>query len=240
VAETALLSWVGSGARALGPQVTALPPLAAYHDLRWLFAFGQSWPAFVGVLVGMLFIRSAVDAGLVLLAWPGEEHVKRPRYLTAFWSRAVLTLLVWVVLSPVVTLMFGVALVPFSWPFLVAVPGSALMLSHGGVGRAWWRRLPAASTAGWLLAGFVVLSAVAAVQPRLNAIEFLGVAALAGLLNARAWYGLAATAVKRSPVAAQGPRGSGGRGSPSRGGVWGGSLPPRPYSSRAGGGRVRF
>jgi hypothetical protein len=68
---------------------------------------------FVGVLVGMLFIRSAVDAGLVLLAWPGEEHVKRPRYLTAFWSRAV--------------------------PILL---GSALMLSHGGVGRAWWRRLP--------------------------------------------------------------------------------------------------
>jgi hypothetical protein len=49
--------------------VTALPPLAAYHDLRWLFAFGQSWPAFVGVLVGMLFIRSAaagaIAAGLV-------------------------------------------------------------------------------------------------------------------------------------------------------------------------------
>jgi hypothetical protein len=201
VAETALLSWVGPGARALGPQVTALPPLAAYHDLRWLFTFGQSWPAFAGVLIGILVVRSAIDAGFVLLAWPGEAHVKRPGYMTAFWSCTVLTLLVWVVLSPVVTLMFGVALVPFSWPFLAAVPillGSALMLSHGGVGRAWWRRLPAASTAGWLLIGFAMLSAVAAVQPRLNAPEFLGVAALAGLLNARAWYGLALTAVKHA------------------------------------------
>jgi len=215
VAETALLSWLGPGARALGPQVTALPPLAAYHDLRWLFTFGQSWPVFAGVLTGMLFIRSAIDAGLVLLAWPAAgdrgdgsprpdgAHVKRPRYLTAFWSCAVLTLLLWVVLSPVVTLMFGVALVPFSWPFLAAVPillGSALMLSHGGVGRAWWRRLPAASTAGWLFTGFVTLSAVAAVQPRLNAAEFLGVTVLAGLLNARAWYGLTVTAVKHAPV----------------------------------------
>ena len=48
-------------------------------------------------------------------------------------------------LSPVVTLMFGVALLPFSWPFLAAVPillGTALALSHGGVGQTWWRRLP--------------------------------------------------------------------------------------------------
>jgi hypothetical protein len=201
VAETALLSWLGPGARALGPQVTALPPLASYHDLRWLFAFGQSWPAFVALLVAVLIARSALDAVFVLLAWPTGAAVARPRFMAAFWSSAVLTVLVWAVLSPVATLMFGVALVPFSWPFLAAVPillGSALMLSHGGVGQSWWRRLPAASTAGWLLTGFLALSAVAAAQPHLDAAEFLGVAVLAGLLNARAWYGLTVTAVKHA------------------------------------------
>ena len=74
---------------------------------------------------------------------------------------AVLTVLVWLVMSPVVTLMFGVALVPFSWPYLAAVPimlGTALALSQGGVGQAWWRRLPPVRTAAWLLASFAVLS----------------------------------------------------------------------------------
>ena len=205
VGETVVLSVVAPAARALGPQVTALPPLAAYHDQRWLFAFGQSWLAFVGVLVVMLAARAALDAVLVLLAWPRAEP--RPRFSTAFWSCAVLTLLVWVLLSPVVTLMFGVALVPFSWPFLGAVPilfGCAIALSHGGVGRAWWRRLPAAGTTVWLLGGFVLLSAVATASPRLNVAEFLAVSALAGLLNARAWYGLTRTAA-RYPVPAQAP-----------------------------------
>jgi hypothetical protein len=205
VAETALLSWVAPGARALGPQVTALPPLAAYHDLRWLFAFGPSWPAFITMVGGVLAARSAVDAFLIQLAWPERGAEPRPRFVAAFWSCAVLTLLVWVVLSPVVTLMFGVALVPFSWPFLAAVPillGTALALCHGGVGRSWWRRLPPASTIGWLLTCFVIMTAAAAVLPRLDAAEFLGVAALVGLVNARAWYGLAVTAVKHASVEA--------------------------------------
>ena len=205
-----MLSFVAPGARALGPQVTALPPLAAYHDLRWLFGFGQSWSAFVAVLIGMLAARSALDAVLVRLAWPragttGQDPVPPPRFMTAFWSCAVLTLLVWAVLSPAVTLMFGVALVPFSWPFLAAVLillGSALMLSHGGVGRAWWRRLPAASTAAWLLAGFIVLSLAAAAMPHLDSVEYLGVVALVGLVNARAWYGLGLTAVKHATAMA--------------------------------------
>ena len=70
MAEAGLLTVFAPGARPLAPQVTALPPLAAYHDLRWLFAFNQSWLGFTGVLVLLLLVRSAVDALLVLLAWP--------------------------------------------------------------------------------------------------------------------------------------------------------------------------
>ena len=68
--EATLLSFLAPSARPLAPQVTALPPLAAYHDLRWLFAFNQSWLGFTGVLVLLVVARSAVDAVLIMLAWP--------------------------------------------------------------------------------------------------------------------------------------------------------------------------
>ena len=206
MAEAGLLTVFAPGARPLAPQVTALPPLAAYHDLRWLFAFNQSWLGFTGVLVLLLLVRSAVDALLVLLAWPragdpGVPAPPRPRFLASVVSCAVLTVLVWLVMSPVVTLMFGVALVPFSWPYLAAVPimlGTALALSQGGVGQAWWRRLPPVRTAVWLLVSFAVLSAASVLMTRLDAPAAVAVAGLAGVVDARAWYGLTAAAVRRS------------------------------------------
>ena len=143
MAEASLLSFIVPGARPLAPQVTALPPLAVYHDLRWLFAFNQSWLGFTGVLALLLPARSALDAVLVMLAWPGGAP--KPRFGPSFASCAVLTLLAVLMMSPAVTLMFGVALLPFSWPYLAAMPillGTALVLSQGGVGQAWWRRLP--------------------------------------------------------------------------------------------------
>jgi hypothetical protein len=202
MAEAAILSVLARAARPLAPQVTALPPLAAYHDLRWLFAFDQSWLGFTGVLVLLLLARSAADAIMLLLAWPrGTTEIPRPRFLPSAASCAVLTLLVWLVMSPVATLMFGVALLPFSWPFLAALPillGTALALSQGGVGQAWWRRLPPARTAGWLLATFVMLSAASALMTHLDTVGIVAVAGLAGLADARAWYGLTAAAVRRA------------------------------------------
>ncbi len=210
--EAAVLSFVAPWARPLAPQVTALPPLAAYHDLRWLFALNQSWLGFTGVLVLILLARSAVNAVLLLLAWPnpsdgrtaelaGAAGIARPRFLGSVLSCALLTVLVWLVLSPVVTLMFGVALLPFSWPFLAAVPillGTALMLSHGGVGQTWWRRLPPAPTAAWVLATFLTLSAASALMTHLDTAGIIAIAGLAGVVDARAWYGLTLAAVRRA------------------------------------------
>jgi hypothetical protein len=221
MAEAALLSFLVPSARPLAAQVTALPPLAAYHDLRWLFAFNQSWLGFTGVLVLLLLARSAVDAVLVLLAWPRAAEpaspsglssplgpsgssgpgLPRPRFLASVLSCAVLTVLVWLVMSPVVTLMFGVALVPFSWPYLAAVPillGTALALSQGGVGQSWWRRLPPVRTAAWLLVTFAVLSGASVLMTHLDAAAVVAVACLAGVIDARAWYGLTAAAIARS------------------------------------------
>ncbi|HYB15801.1 MAG TPA: hypothetical protein VEF71_10070 [Streptosporangiaceae bacterium] len=206
MAETLALSFLAPYARPLAPQVTALPPLAVYHDLRWLFAFNQSWLGFTGVLVLLVLARSAVDAVLVRLAWPrapGRDvpAAPRPRFLASVVSCAVLTVLVALVMSPVVTLMFGAALLPFSWPYLAAVPillGTAVALSQGGVGQAWWRRLPPLGTAAWLIATFGVLSLASVLMAHLDTAGMVAVAGLAGVVNARAWYGLTTAAVRRS------------------------------------------
>ena len=206
MAEAIVLSYLAPSARPLAPQVTALPPLAAYHDLRWLFAFNQSWLGFTAVLVALVVARAAVDAVLIQLAWPRQSDpalpsLPPPRFLTSMVSCIVLTVLVGLVLSPVVTLMFGVALLPFSWPYLAAVPillGTAAALSQGGVGQAWWRRLPPLGTAVWVFASFLILSLASALMTHLDTPGIVIVAGLAGVLDARAWYGLTAAAVRRS------------------------------------------
>src|SRR5712691_213112 len=222
MAEATLLSFLAPAARPLAPQVTALPPLAAYHDLRWLFAFNQSWLGFTGVLLLMVVARSAVDAVLVMLAWPREADygIPRPRFLASLMSCAVLTVLAGLVMSPVLTLMFGVALLPFSWPYLAAVPillGTAMALSQGGIGQAWWRRLPPARTAAWVIATFGVLSLASALMTHLDTPGIVAVAGLAGIVDARAWYGLTAAAASARRVW--------GDGSPQWRGVPGGRPP---------------
>jgi hypothetical protein len=212
--EAVVLSFVAPYARPLAPQVTALPPLAAYHDLRWLFAFNQSWLDFTAVFVLLVLARATVDAALIQLAWPRESpdpgpgapgvrkaSLPRPSFQSSVVACAVLTVLVGLVMSPVVTLMFGVALLPFSWPYLAAVPillGTAVALSQGGVGPAWWRRLPPLRTAAWVIATFLVLSLAAALMPHLDTPGIVAVAGLAGVVNARAWYGLTMAVVRRS------------------------------------------
>jgi hypothetical protein len=206
MAEAIVLSFLAPSARPLAPQVTALPPLAAYHDLRWLFAFNQSWLDFTAVLVVLVVARAAVDAVMIQLAWPRQADpavpsLARPRFLTSVVSCIVLTVLVGLVLSPVVTLMFGVALLPFSWPYLAAVPillGTAVALSQGGVGQAWWRRLPPARTAAWVLTTFLILSLASALMVHLDTAGIVAVAGLAGVVDARAWYGLTTAAVRRA------------------------------------------
>ena len=208
MAEAMLLSFLAPSARPLAPQVPAPPPLTAYHDVRWLFAFNQPWLGFTGVLLLLVVARSAVDAVMILLAWPrgaagpGEDEAQSlppPRFLASLVSCAVLTVLVGLVMSPVVTLMFGVALVPFSWPYLAAVPillGTTVALSQGGVGQAWWRRLPPARTVAWVIATFGVLSLASVLMVHLDTAGVVAVAGLAGIVDARAWYGLTGAAAR--------------------------------------------
>jgi hypothetical protein len=200
VVEGGLLTLVAPNARSVAPQVTALPSLAAYHDLRWLFTDTQSWPWFAGLVVVVLAARAVLDVALLRLAWPAGVPAPRPG--RSLLSCAALTLLAWLLLTPAATLVFSVAMLPFSWPFLAAFPimlGIVAALSHGGIVTAWWRRLPPVRAVGWLLASFATATVAATVISHLPAAGALAVTALAALVNARAWYGLALIAARVQP-----------------------------------------
>ncbi len=199
-AEAALLCAVAPAARALAPQVTAVPPLAAFHDLRWLFGYQQSWPTFALLLAGLLVARSALNAALVLLAWPAGRA--RPAAREAFAAAVTLTMVACLLLSPIVALTVGVAILPFSWPYLAALVVMLLIsapLSHGGIRISWWRTLPPGWAVCWLLIDFAVLTLAAAAIGRLPLYAAIPVSGLAGVANARAWFGLVRAAA-RKPV----------------------------------------
>ncbi|HTU73165.1 MAG TPA: hypothetical protein VMG38_06565 [Trebonia sp.] len=205
VVEGGVLTIIAPTALPVASQVTALPPVAAYHDLRWLFADGQPWQVFAVVVAAVLLAHAVLDATLLRLAWPrGPAEPAPPRAGRAFWSCLALTAVCWAILSPAATLTFGVAVLPFSWPLIGALPivlGVLLVLSHGGVAEGWWNRLPPLRMVGWVLSSFAVLSASAAFTAHLDASRvdgaaLLTVVAVTGLFNARAWYGMAAMAAR--------------------------------------------
>ena len=202
MAEAGLLIAVAPAARSLAPQVTALPPLAVFHDLRWLYSAQRSWLEFCLLLAGLTLARAAVNSVLVRLAWPTSSSPPAP--MVALRSALGFTVFACLLLSPLASLTFGMAILPFSWPFLATLPILllfALPVSHGGMAGTWWRMLPPLAAAGWLLADFAVLSVAAALAGQLPAAAAVPVAGLAGLVNARAWYGLTA-AVARAHAAA--------------------------------------
>ena len=197
MAEAALLAAFAPAARTLAPQVTALPPLAIFHDLRWLYSTQRSWLWFALLLAGLLVARSALNTAMVRLAWPA--YLARPRPLVALRSALAVTAFACLLISPLVCLTFGVAILPFSWPFLAMLPAMlliALPLSHAGVADTWWRTLPTPGAAGWLLVEFAALTAAAAITAVLPVASAVPMAGLAGFVNARAWYGLTGAAAR--------------------------------------------
>ncbi len=197
-AEAALLCAVAPAARALAPQVTAVPPLAVFHDLRWLFGYQQSWLTFALLLAGLTVARSTLNAALVLLAWPADRP--RPAAREAFAAAVTLSMVACLLLSPIVALTVGVAILPFSWPYLAALVVMLLIsapLSHGGIRISWWRTLPPVRAVCWLLIDFAVLSLAAAAIGRLPLYAAIPVSGLAGMVNGRAWSGLVRAATRK-------------------------------------------
>ncbi len=198
MAEAALLCWLAPPARSLAGQLTAVAPLAVFHDLRWIYGYDRSWLGFAVLLGAVVGIRSALNAALARLAWPRDVPV--PRWGDLVRSAAGLTAVAYLLLSPVAAMALGVAILPFSWPFLATVPVMLLIslpLSHGGILGSWWRTLPPPRAMYWLLADFVTLSLAAAAIGRLPVTAAIGVCGLAGVANARAWFGVTRAVTRR-------------------------------------------
>ena len=198
MAEAALLCWLAPPARSLAGQVTAVAPLAVFHDLRWIYGYDRSWLGFAVLLAAVLGIRSVLNAALARLAWPRDVPV--PGWGDLIRSATALTAVACLLLSPVAAMALGVAILPFSWPFLATVPVMLLIslpLSHAGILGSWWRALPPLRAMYWLVADFVTLSLVAAVIGRLPVTAAIGVCGLAGVANARAWFGVTRAVARR-------------------------------------------
>src|SRR5579875_1493070 len=82
IVEAVLLVLLAPAALSLAPQVTALPPLAVFHDLRWLFGYNRSWLEFAACMAILVLGRSVLDAALVRLAWP--RGARPPRLIGTF------------------------------------------------------------------------------------------------------------------------------------------------------------
>jgi hypothetical protein len=190
VLEVALLWRVGlSSALGIAPGVTAPVPFATFHDLRWLMVYHRSWAGFAVEAAALLVFRSGLTALLVWLAWPAG--VARPPVAVLVRNAAVFTLVSVVLLVPWVALLFGLAVMPFSWLFFTAVPPvlAVGLLSHHGAVRSGWH-VPAARTTGWVALTIAVLTMSGAALTASPAALRLPVAAAAGLFNAWAWCGI--------------------------------------------------
>jgi hypothetical protein len=200
-AQACLLAVLAPAARPLAPQITAIPPLAVFYDLRWLFGYNRAWYGFVLMYAGLVLVRAGLSTVLIRLAWP--RQLPSPRWGATFGRCVLFTMVAGVLLSPVVTLLFGVSLLPFSWPYLAALPVLLLILiplAHGGMLGSWWRTLPPPRAVSWLLASFIMLSVAAAAIANLPTAAGIAVAGLAGLTNARAWYGVAAAVTREEAL----------------------------------------
>src|SRR6266568_7448573 len=156
--EVGLLWGVGlTSALGIAPGVTAPVPFATFHDLRWLMVYHRSWLGFAVEALALLAFRGVLTALLVRLAWPGG--VARPSPAVLIRNATVFTLVSAVLLIPWVGLLFGLAVMPVSWLFFVAVPPvlAVGLLIHHGVVRAGWSA-PAARTTGWVALTFAVLT----------------------------------------------------------------------------------
>jgi len=199
VIETAVLWMVGlETALGIATQVSAPAPFDVFHDLRWLLVYHRSW---VGLLVeGAAFVvfRTAVTAFMVRAAWP--EDLEPPEWRPLIRRSAAFVLTAAILLSPWVALLFGMAVVSISWLFFVAVPGALaviVLVHHGAIESGWWRHMPPLRTVGWVALWFVVLSVGGALLSVSPAAFRLPIAALAGLFNAWAWFGIVHTVAGR-------------------------------------------
>ena len=192
----------GPGSRPdLAPQASAIAPFGVFSDLRWVSVYNNSWAALAAELAGVLVVRSALTALSIALAWPANL---RPPGVGKLVRRSLFaTALAAVLLSPSVTLLFGLAALPVSWLFLAAVPAAllvAFIIHPAAVSGDWWQRLVAPRAVACVALSFLVLSLEGAAINAAPVALWPVVAAFGGLFNAWSWVTLVHSVADRRPV----------------------------------------
>ena len=202
VAESALVLGIDkSDAPSLATQASAIAPFGAFHDLRWVSVYQDSWLTFALELVAMLLIRGFITAVCVRWAWPATSP--SPSLVTGFGQGILATAVSAFFVAPCVALLFGLAVVPISWLFIAAVPLVllvALVVHPIAVSGSWWRRALAPRALWWVFVSFAVLDLAAIATDASPGPVRILVAAASGVFNAWAWIGLVSAVVDRRPA----------------------------------------
>lgn len=200
--EAAILRGHGfTSALGLAPQTSAIWPYGAYHDMRWLMVYHNSWPGFVAEALLSFLLRGLLCAGYVALAWPAE--VPRPPWHWLLCRNVIAAAVFGVLLSPWAVLTMAASVISLSWFFLGALAPVlllALVLQRGGVRRGWWRGLPSAGLVAWSLLSFLTLTIGAALVWTAPGWWAVPVAAVAGSGNALIWRGVVRSVVLQTQV----------------------------------------
>jgi hypothetical protein len=187
-AEAVVLIAVGlRGSVPLAPGITAPPPYGIYHDLRFLLTYHFSWATFAAEAIAMLGWRSALDCGLILLAWPAG--LPRPGARTIFRRTAAFTLVSAILLTPSAASVSAMDVMPVSDLFLAGMPLAviiAVLTAHGAL-RSWWRHLPPWRAAVWSVGTFACITSGGALAAAVPAWAAPLAVMLTGLLHARAY-----------------------------------------------------
>mgnify|MGYP001814169495 CR=1 FL=1 len=187
--EAILLIAVGwDSAAPIAPQLSAVGPIAALHDLRWLLLVPNSPVTALLAVAGVIALRTGFTIWAVRAFWPRSADAPRQRGTARSVVGAVAISMV--VLALPAGLLFGTAIASLSWPVLAGLPAAFLLMAvmaHNSVTPMWWRGLPPAAAVGWLASSVAAMSAASFLILRLPDLASPAVAGLAGLANVVAW-----------------------------------------------------
>ncbi|MEU1884249.1 hypothetical protein [Micromonospora sp. WMMD987] len=188
-------------AQGLSSQVTAVWPYDTYHDLRWLYVYHDSWPAFLAGLLLLVGFRGVLTTGLVALAWPAE--VARPGLRRLLRRNLGLSAVVTVLVAPWALISVAASVVALSWVLLASLLPMFLLapfLQRAAVAASWWRGLPSIALVGWSLLNLVVITVAGALCWSVPGWWTVPVALLAGVANGLLWERTVHVAVRTSRV----------------------------------------
>ncbi|GAA2708850.1 hypothetical protein ACFY2R_04495 [Micromonospora olivasterospora] len=132
---------------------------AAYHDMRWLLVYHDSWWLFWSGLLVLIALRGVLCAAIVSLAWPARAP--RPPYRTLVLRNVGVAAIGAVLVLPFAAYAVGASAVSLSWFLFAALIPMLLLapfLQRMSVGLSLWRGLPSAEMVGWALLNFVVIT----------------------------------------------------------------------------------